>query len=87
MSRFSQKTLVVAAIAIFFPLLLRGQNQPPQHPLDALKTQEYWVVYDVLRDSGKMGEGRSRTASCSTNLPRTKFSRGNPAIPYSAKPK
>jgi primary-amine oxidase len=56
MRSFSQQTLAVLAIAIFFPLLLRGQDQP-QHPLDALKTKEYWVVYDVLRDSGKMQEG------------------------------
>ena len=35
------------------PALL-AQNQPPTHPLDALKTQEYWTVYDVLRDSGKL---------------------------------
>ena len=37
----------------FAPVLL-AQNQPPTHPLDALKTQEYWAVYDVLRDSGKL---------------------------------
>ena len=28
--------------------------QAPAHPLEALKSQEYWIVYDVLRDSGKM---------------------------------
>jgi len=33
---------------------LVAQSQPPTHPLDALKTREYWTVYDVLRDSGKM---------------------------------
>ena len=33
---------------------LLAQNVPPTHPLDALKTQEYWTVYDVLRDSGKL---------------------------------
>lgn len=54
MRSFSQKTLAIASFGLLFPLLLRGQNQPPQHPLDALKTQEYWAVYDVLRDSGKV---------------------------------
>jgi primary-amine oxidase len=54
MRSVSRKTLAIAALAMSFPLLLCGQDQPPQHPLDALKTQEYWVVYDVLRDSGKM---------------------------------
>ncbi|HEY1422197.1 MAG TPA: hypothetical protein VGF20_02000 [Candidatus Acidoferrum sp.] len=57
MRGFSKKTLAFAAIAIFFPMLAHGQNQPVQHPLEALKTHEYWVVYDVLRDSGKMQEG------------------------------
>src|ERR1700757_4121089 len=36
------------------PLTLLAQSQPPTHPLEALKTQEYWTVYDVLRDSGKL---------------------------------
>src|SRR5258707_4314745 len=54
MRGFSQKTFALALITILFPLLLPAQNQPPQHPLDALKTQEYWTVYDVLRDSGKL---------------------------------
>jgi len=57
MRGFSQQTLAALAVAIFFPLLLHGQDQPVEHPLDALKTKEYWVVYDVLRDSGKMQEG------------------------------
>jgi primary-amine oxidase len=57
MRSFSQKTLAFAAVTFLFPGLVRSQNQPVQHPLDSLKTQEYWVVYDVLRDSGKMQEG------------------------------
>jgi len=54
MRSFSQKTFALALITILFPLLLPAQNQSAQHPLDALKTQEYWTVYDVLRDSGKI---------------------------------
>ncbi len=54
MPSFSQKTFTLALITILFPLLLPAQNQSAQHPLDALKTQEYWTVYDVLRDSGKI---------------------------------
>ena len=41
-------------LALLSPALLRAQVQPPQHPLDSLKTQEYWAIYDVLRDSGKI---------------------------------
>src|SRR5258708_19690161 len=54
MPSFSQKTFTLALITILFPLLLPAQNQSAQHPLDALKTQEYCAVYDVLRDSGKI---------------------------------
>lgn len=31
-----------------------AQSKTPQHPLDALNTQEYWAVYEVLQASGKM---------------------------------
>lgn len=54
MRTFSQKTFALILLAIIFPVLLAAQNQPAQHPLDALKTKEYWTAYDVLRDSGKM---------------------------------
>src|SRR6516165_1035980 len=39
---------------IVFAAGLPAQSTPPSHPLDALKTQEYWTVYYVLRDSGKV---------------------------------
>ena len=39
---------------IVFAAGLPAQSTPPSHPLDAMKTQEYWTVYDVLRDSGKV---------------------------------
>jgi primary-amine oxidase len=39
---------------MLLPLTLLAQSQPPTHPLEALKNQEYWTVYDVLRDSGKI---------------------------------
>lgn len=46
------------AIAVLAGLLapphLRAQVQAPQHPLEALKSQEYWTVYDVLRATGKV---------------------------------
>jgi len=44
----------VLICSVFAPMLLFAQNRAPTHPLDALKTQEYWAVYDVLRDSGKI---------------------------------
>src|SRR5215470_1808218 len=52
MRRVSRLVFFLNCLALA-PALL-AQNQPPTHPLDALKTQEYWTVYDVLRDSGKL---------------------------------
>jgi primary-amine oxidase len=40
--------------ACFFPCFLRAQT--PQHPLDALRTEEYWTVYDVIQANGHMDE-------------------------------
>lgn len=34
--------------------LLKAQSQAPEHPLDALKTQEYWTVYEVLQAAKKI---------------------------------
>jgi primary-amine oxidase len=62
MRSFSQKTLAAATIAILFPFLASSQNQPPTHPLDALRTQEYWTVYDVLRDAGKVDADTKTTS-------------------------
>jgi len=49
-----RKICFLMGAAIFLPALLLAQSQPPTHPLEGLRTQEYWTVYDVLRDSGKM---------------------------------
>jgi primary-amine oxidase len=49
-----RKLLSLLIPGTLFPALLLAQSTAPTHPLDALKTQEYWTVYDVLRGSGKM---------------------------------
>ena len=54
--RFPRLTLLAATL-LMFSAPLRAQNTPAAHPLDSLKTQEYWTIYDVLRDSGKLPEG------------------------------
>ena len=33
---------------------LGAQNRVPHHPLDALTTDEYWTVHDVLQQSGHL---------------------------------
>ncbi|HKN60214.1 MAG TPA: hypothetical protein VJW93_03490 [Candidatus Acidoferrales bacterium] len=77
----SQMILAVAAFAMLFPLLLRGQDQPLQHPLDALKTQEYWVIYDVLRDSGKMDADTITTSVLLHEPPKDKVLAWKPGDP------
>jgi len=47
------KALWLAAAGLV-PLPVPAQNQPPQHPLEALRSQEYWATYDVLREAGKL---------------------------------
>lgn len=54
MSLSFRKLFLSLATVVLLPALLPAQSQPPHHPLEGLKTQEYWTVYDVLRDSGKM---------------------------------
>jgi primary-amine oxidase len=36
------------------PGIAGAQTLAPEHPLDALKTPEYWTVYDVLRATGRI---------------------------------
>jgi len=45
--------VVMAAVAVSAVAGMAGA-QGPTHPLEGLKSQEYWAVYDVLRDSGKV---------------------------------
>ena len=49
----SIRSKALSLAAVLAPLLVCAQP-PPQHPLEALKSQEYWAVYDVLRDAGKL---------------------------------
>ena len=44
------RTLMVSLFPLLAPALAGAQT----HPLDALKTQEYWTVYEVLQGSGKI---------------------------------
>jgi primary-amine oxidase len=81
MHRLPRKTLIVAALAIFLPMLLRAQNQPPQHPLDSLKTQEYWTVYDVLRDSGKLDADTTTNSVLLHEPPKAKVLAWKPGDP------
>lgn len=43
---------IMFLVSLASQVLLTAQIQPPAHPLDALKTQEYWTVYEVLQASG-----------------------------------
>ncbi len=46
--------LLVASLALATSLL--AQSTKPQHPLDALTTDEYWAVHDVLFKAGHLNE-------------------------------
>ncbi len=42
--------------------------QTPAHPLDGLSLAEHWVVYDVIRDSGRT-DGNTRYAGVALREP------------------
>jgi primary-amine oxidase len=48
------RTVVIALLILVVPILAGAQTAAPQHPLEGLKSQEYWAVYDLLRATGKM---------------------------------
>src|SRR6202451_3162677 len=55
----SAKTSLSSVIAFSAALLsttasLSAQTRAPHHPLDALTTEEYWTVHDVLQQSGHL---------------------------------
>ena len=64
---------------------LRGQTTAPHHPLDALTTQEYWTIHDVLEQSGHMTDKTLFSVCCCTSPPKTRCWPGRRAIPFPAK--
>src|ERR1700689_3198026 len=51
----SARTSLYSVIAFFaITASLGAQTRAPQHPLDALTTDEYWTVHDVLQQSGHL---------------------------------
>ena len=56
---WSLTTWIFGAMAAAWSITLAAgwtaaQTTPPVHPLEGLKSQEYWAVYEVLQASGKM---------------------------------
>ncbi len=51
------RIFVISLFSLLAPAFAAAQTQPPDHPLDALKSQEYWTVYEVLQASGKIDAG------------------------------
>lgn len=51
MRRFA---LLFLALFVVASIPSRAQTHAPQHPLDALSTEEYWTVHDVLYRSGHL---------------------------------
>jgi len=53
-ARFLSSLLMLLCGLLLCPLLALAQTT--RHPLDALRTEEYWTVYDVLQASGHVDE-------------------------------
>jgi primary-amine oxidase len=52
--RFDHWQWALLLFTLMCPNFGRAQTQAPEHPLDALNSQEYWTVYEVLQASGKI---------------------------------
>lgn len=48
------RTQILFLWSFLAPAVALAQTQAPAHPLDALKTQEYWTVYEVLQGTGRI---------------------------------
>jgi primary-amine oxidase len=62
------RALVLLTLALGFAGTDSAGAQSPQHPLDGLSLAEHWVVYDVIRDSGRT-DGKTRYAGVALREP------------------
>lgn len=83
MARVFSLRFTALLCVLFCPLLAFAQS--PRHPLDALRTEEYWTVYDVLQASGHVDED-THYASVLLHEPAKEVVLGwNPGKPFRAK--
>src|SRR5579859_5504692 len=75
------RRLSALLLGLVAPALLVSQSLPPQHPLESLKTQEYWIVYDVLRDAGKIDADTLYTSVLLKEPPKEKILAWKPGDP------
>ncbi len=59
-------TRLMTLLALLLPAA--AWSQSPRHPLDGLSLAEHWVVYDVIRDSGRI-DAKTRYAGVSLHEP------------------
>ena len=53
---FSRRTLPIFAFLLLFIPSCFALQPTVNHPLDALTPEEYWTIYNTLRDNGKLSE-------------------------------
>ncbi len=70
------------AVGIFgFFLAAPARGQAPTHPLDALTQAEHWVVYDVLRDSGRLDDKTRYSGVALHEPPKSEVLAWKPGMP------
>jgi primary-amine oxidase len=77
------KCFLVLAVVSLGSALARSQTQVPQHPLEALKSQEYWTVYDVLHASAHLDADTSITSVLLHEPPKAEVLAWKPGDPVS----
>jgi primary-amine oxidase len=50
------RTFALWLLSSMTPALAVGQTTPTEHPLEALNSQEYWIVHDTLQATGKLDD-------------------------------
>jgi primary-amine oxidase len=49
-----RRIVLLLGLGLLRATLSFAQTQPPEHPLEGLKSQEYWTVYEALQATGKV---------------------------------
>ena len=49
-----RRILLLVSLPLLGATFSLAQTPAPEHPLEGLKSQEYWTVYEVLQATGKM---------------------------------
>jgi primary-amine oxidase len=77
----SRSTVFIFAVFLFALPTCHALQPEVHHPLDALTPQEYWRVYHVLSDAGKLGEKTEFSSILLREPPKAEVLAWKPGMP------